>query len=466
VGRPAEKRITEITEIEERTQRRSRRVKQLVRRLDLDGSLGVYISVPFCRAKCTYCNFASGVFAAERMDAYVDRVCAEVGGVRGWADGLGVGVTSPTIASPVGSAIMGHPEIPGVVDTIYFGGGTPSLLSAEQMRRLFAALRAEFAVSAAAEVTLECAPGQLGGETLEEMLRQGMNRVSFGVQSFVDAEAKAVGRLHTREMCLAEIERMRAAGVSDINVDLIAGLPGQTAASWRESVEVALGTGVPHVSVYMLEVDEDSRLGREMLGSGTKYGAGDVASEDEISEWYGAACEWLEADGVRQYEISNFARAGRESRHNVKYWRREPYLGFGLDAHSMLRNGVGGVRWANGDELERYLGFEVRGSRFEVGGGELVQVGARVAEEPEVEEIGREKAFEETMFLGLRMNDGINLEALRVEFGGLVNGAVEALGDAVEAGLVVVEGGRVRLTARGRMASNEVFGRLLVGAAV
>jgi len=448
-------------------------------------SVGVYISVPFCKAKCTYCNFASGVFGTERMDRYVERVCAEIRGIRGWAAELGVEEINPTIASPFGSAIMGHPTVvlPGVVDTIFFGGGTPSLLGAEQMRRLFAALRAEFEVSAGAEITLECAPGQLEDKTFEEMLRQGMNRVSFGVQSFVDAEAKAVGRLHTREMCLAEIARMRAAGLTDINVDLIAGLPGQTAASWRESVEIALETGVPHVSVYMLEVDEDSRLGREILKAGNgeqragdreqgagnmlRYGAADVASEDEIAEWYGAACVWLEAGGVRQYEISNFAREGHPSRHNVKYWRREAYVGFGLDAHSMLRDGAGGVRWANSDDLSRYEvqeGFKVQGSRFE-GKNPLIQFGKGSA--PEVERIGREKAFEEAMFLGLRLNDGVDLEGLRAEFGeDLVSGAMESLGDVEEAGLVVVEGGRVRQTAGGRMASNEVFSRLLVRAVV
>jgi len=423
----------------------------------LSNSVGVYISVPFCKAKCTYCNFASGVFGAERMGRYVERVCAEIAGARAAAKRMQV-------------------ALPGRVDTIFFGGGTPSLLSAEQMRRLFAALRGEFDVAAGAELTLECAPGQLSDETLGEMLRQGMNRVSFGVQSFVDAEAKAVGRLHTREMCLAEIARMRAAGVDDINVDLIVGLPGQTAASWRESVEVALETGVPHVSVYMLEVDEDSRLGREMLGSGTKYGAGNAPSEDETAEWYGAACEWLEAGGVGQYEISNFAREGHRagvsdhrSRHNVKYWRRDAYVGFGLDAHSMLRDGAGGVRWANTCELEEYLenGLAVRGSRFEVGGEELIQIGLRGGAGPEVEKIGREKAFEEAMFLGLRLNDGVNLEALRAEFGEeLMYGAMNSLVDIEEAGLVLRDGSWVRLTARGRMASNEVFSRLLVGAAV
>jgi oxygen-independent coproporphyrinogen-3 oxidase len=248
-------------------------------------------------------------------------------------------------------------------------------------------------------------------------------------------------------MCLGELARMRAAGVEEINVDLIVGLPRQTAASWRESVEVALGSGVPHVSMYMLEVDEDSRLGREMLAHGTRYGAESVASEDETAERYAAACEGLEANGVRQYEISNFARKGHASRHNVKYWRREPYVGFGLDAHSMLRRGEGAVRWGNTDDLGRY---EVQGSRSGVGN-------------PEVEQIGTEKGFEEAMFLGLRMNAGVDLEAIRAEFGAeLMGGAVAALSDVEEAGLVQREGSWLRLTARGRMVSNEVFSRLLV----
>lgn len=412
----------------------------------MSDSVGVYISVPFCRAKCTYCNFASGVFGADRMDRYVERVCAEIGSARMKAKRVSA-------------------ELPGLVDTIFFGGGTPSLLSSGQMQRLFETLRGEFEIAADAEVTLECAPGQLGNATLDEMLRQGMNRVSFGVQSFVDAEAKAVGRLHTREMCLAEIARMRAAGVEDINVDLIVGLPGQTAESWRESVELAVASGVPHVSVYMLEVDEDSRLGREMLADGSRYGAAGAPSDDETAEWYGSACERLEAGGVEQYEISNFARDGSRSRHNVKYWRRESYVGFGLDAHSMLRSGAGALRWANTDDLSSYEvldRFEVLASRS-AGNAGLVQVGRLAGLGVDV--VGREQGFEEAMFLGLRMNIGVDLEALRLEFGEvLMRDAVAALGDVVEAGLVVREGSWVRLTMRGRMASNEVFSRLLVGA--
>jgi len=398
---------------------------------------GVYISVPFCRAKCTYCNFASGVFGAARMDAYIDRVCAEIRGARAeWAARYDAAVAR-------------------TVDTLFFGGGTPSLLSAEQIRRLFAALRGEFELMPTAEITIECAPGQLGDETLEELLRQGMNRVSLGVQSFVDREAATVGRLHTREICLAEIARIRAAGVGNINVDLIVGLPRQTAESWRESVEVAIASGVPHVSVYMLEVDDDSRLGREMLGAGERYGAGSVPSEDETAEGYGAACEWLENAGVRQYEISNFAREGFQSRHNAKYWRREAYLGFGLDAHSMLRSGAGAVRRANTSDLDAYLSGNQ--DTFEL----------LPTAEPEVEVIGREQGFEEALFLGLRMNEGVDLEQLRMEFGQeLVRAALEAMGEVEEAGLVELADGWVRLTQRGRMVSNEVFGRLLVGVAV
>ena len=428
----------------------------------MSDSVGIYVSVPFCRAKCTYCNFASGVFGAERMDAYVERVCAEMRGVRGRVAGF---------VAPGG---FGGVEMPGRVDSVYLGGGTPSLLSAEQVRRLVATLRDEFAVSAEAEITLECAPGQLSEETLQAMLAAGVSRVSFGVQSFIDEEAAAVGRLHARAMCLDEIARVRAAGVGNLNVDLIAGLPRQTQESWRESVEIAIASGVPHVSIYMLEVDEDSRLGREVLkagnrgqgtGNGLKYSAGEVPSEDETAEWYAEACEWLTQAGIRQYEISNFARSGYESRHNIRYWKRGPYLGFGLDAHSMLRSGVCGVRWANGDDLDAYLaeaGNRKQGTGNRIG-EEVLRVIPAGSTRPQLEWIAREQAFEEAMFLGLRMNAGVDLDALRTEFGEeLVAGARAAVVEMEEAGLMVREGSRVQLTRNGQMVSNEVFSRLLV----
>lgn len=398
-------------------------------------SLGVYISIPFCKAKCTFCNFASDVFAPERMQQYVERVCAEIRASRVKAVGLGA-------------------VLPGVVDTIYFGGGTPSLLGAEQMQEIFAALRGEFAVTPDAEITLECAPGQLADATLEELLRQGMNRVSFGVQSYVDRETAAVGRLHTAAQCVAEVARLRSAGVAEMNVDLIAGLPHQTAESWRYSVEQAVASGVPHVSVYMLEVDEDSRLGREVLEGGGRYGAATVPTEDDCADFYEMACGMLEAAGVRQYEISNFAREGHESRHNVKYWRREAYLGLGLDAHSMLHTPTGAVRFANGSGLNAYM---AAGGPFALVGGE--------EEAPDF--LTREEAFEEALFLGLRMNEGVRVEALRAEFrDGLVDGVGASVEELCGAGLLDVEGGVMRLTGRGRMASNEVFSRLLVGEAV
>ncbi len=255
------------------------------------GPVGVYISVPFCKAKCTFCNFASGVFGAERMQQYVDRLCSEIRGAQ-------------VIAAKA------RASLPPAVDTIYFGGGTPSLLSAMQFQQIFQALHGEFDLGGAAEITLECAPGQLSDGTLDELLKQGMNRISFGVQSFVDRESAAVGRLHTEEECEAELARVRAAGVREINVDLIVGLPHQTAESWRYSVERAIASGAPHISVYLLEVDDESRLGREMLEKGSRYSASAVPGEDEAAEWYQWACSALHAAGVHQYEISNFARGG------------------------------------------------------------------------------------------------------------------------------------------------------------
>jgi oxygen-independent coproporphyrinogen-3 oxidase len=382
--------------------------------------LGVYVSIPFCKAKCSFCNFASGVFAAERMDAYVEGVCAEMSQARAWAERMGA-------------------VLPGVVDSVYFGGGTPSLLPPALIARLSAGLREEFEIEGGAETTVECAPGQLSAETLEEFQREGVNRLSFGVQSFVDAECAAVGRLHTGTECRDELRRVAAAGVERVGVDLIVGLPHQTEASWRYTVAQALESGVEHVSVYMLEVDEDSRLGREALAGGLRYGAGSLPDEDRVADWYAAGCEWLEAGGVRQYEISNFARSGGESRHNRKYWERKPYVGFGMDAHSMLRVGNGAVRWANADSMSGYM----------------ERLGAW---ERTVDRVDARASFEESLFLGLRMNEGVDLGSL----GPMVEELVETLDELEGAGLVRRQNGRLRLSYVGRMVSNEVFSRLLL----
>ncbi|HUZ96460.1 MAG TPA: radical SAM family heme chaperone HemW [Edaphobacter sp.] len=398
---------------------------------------GVYISVPFCKAKCTFCNFASGVFAADRMQHYVDRVCDEIGAARD-------------------AAVKSGARLPELVDSIYFGGGTPSLLSAAQFRQMFQRLRGEFELARDAEITLECAPGQLGDETLEELLRLGMNRVSFGVQSFVDRETAAVGRLHTRLECEAEIARVRNAGVKDISIDLIAGLPYQTRESWQYSLEQAIASKVQHISVYMLEVDEESRLGEEVLAKGTRYHASAVPSEDESADWYQMACEQFEAAELGQYEISNFARPGHASRHNLKYWQRLPYIGFGLDAHSMLLTQAGALRFANTSEMDAYMDKPESAFR---------QI-SKSAVEPDFDVIGVERAFEEALFLGLRLNQGVSLRLLRGQFGeAMVQDAMPALLEVREAGLLELETDHVRLTARGRMVSNEVFSRLLVTSA-
>jgi oxygen-independent coproporphyrinogen III oxidase len=402
------------------------------------GPAGIYISVPFCKAKCTFCNFASGVFGADRMQHYVERVCDEIGNARAAAGLLGA-------------------HLPRTVDTLYFGGGTPSLLSAVQFRRIFERLREEVELASDAEITLECAPGQLSDETLTELLRQGMNRISFGVQSFVDKESAAVGRLHTRQQCEQEMARVRAAGVHEINIDLIAGLPHQTADSWSYSVEQAIGSGVPHVSVYMLEVDEESRLGREMLEQGSRYGAATVPAEDDAADWYQQACSAFDAAGLHQYEISNFAREGHRSRHNLKYWQRQPYLGLGLDAHSMLLTDTGAVRFANTSDLHEYLGDA------DAGAPSGLRVFAEKSEAPEVDRIGDAEAFEESLFLGLRLNDGVRFDALRGQFGEtMLHDAMPALLEVRDAGLLELDSDSMRLTAHGRLVSNEVFSRLLL----
>ena len=290
--------------------------------------LGLYISVPFCRTKCSYCNFASDVFSKSAYENYVARLLEDI-------------ASSRKLASELGCALD------DAADSIYFGGGTPSILDAPQLLRIVTALHAQFAVTPDAEITVECAPGTLTPPLIETLLQCGVNRVSLGVQSFVDREAQAVGRLHKRSTVLNDIARLRQAGLRNINIDLIAGLPHQTAESWAFSVSETIVTGVPHVSVYMLEIDDDSRLGRELIAGGARYHAHFVPDDDATADFYQQACEMLASAGIAQYEISNFARTAaqlqnNESRHNLKYWTRQPYLGFGVDAHSMLELPVWG----------------------------------------------------------------------------------------------------------------------------
>jgi putative oxygen-independent coproporphyrinogen III oxidase len=392
--------------------------------------LGLYVSVPFCRTKCTYCNFASDVFSRAVFARYVERVCADV--------------HSTTTGAQAGG-MAGR-----VVDSVYLGGGTPTLLESQQLERIFVTIRQHFRLLPDAEITVECAPGTLGPPVLDALLRCGVNRVSLGVQSFVDQEAASVGRQHKRATVHDDIARLRAAGIPNINIDLIAGLPHQTVESWEFSLGETIGTGAPHASVYMLEVDEDSRLGRELIAGGARYHAHFVPDEELTADLYLAASERLNAAGIKQYEISNFARAGFESRHNLKYWTRQPYLGFGVDAHSMLPSTKTGLeagvealdalRWSSPDQLEAYVAG---------------QAGPRTPVTPQA-------ALEETFFLGLRLNQGVRLHEVAARFGwDAVRAFDEVTAQSVAEGLLERTGDTLRLTARGRLLSNEVFERFL-----
>lgn len=355
---------------------------------------GLYVSIPFCKFKCTYCNFASGVFPRAQLEQYLAALLREMEGVPGCA-----------------------------ADSIYLGGGTPSLLTAAQISMLFDTLRSRFDVTRDAEITIEAAPGTFDASLVQVWGDLGVNRVSLGVQSLVERELRATGRTHRLNTVVDDFECLRSAGITDIGLDLIAGLPHQTAASWETSLDAVVQLAPAHVSVYILEADEDSRLGAEIIAGGGRYSAQDVPGEDTIADLYTRACELLEASGWHQYEISNFAQPGRESRHNRKYWECEPYLGFGVDAHSY----DGRERWGNLEDLDEYIRAESPVAFREAG------------------------TAGERWFLGLRQNAGVRLTDLdRRQFGAEIERMAAD-------GLLEFHEDRVRLTARGRLLSNEVF---------
>jgi oxygen-independent coproporphyrinogen III oxidase len=385
--------------------------------------LGVYVSIPFCRSKCSFCNFASGVFSREKMNGYVARVQQEITGAESLTVSFGA-------------------KFDRQVDSIYLGGGTPTTLAPDQLSGIFKAIHNEFDVQPGAEITVECAPGTLRPEILDSLLESGTNRVSLGTQSFINAEINSVGRLHTAEQTIADIAQLRAAGINNMNVDLIAGLPHQTAASWRASLERLAQSAVPHASVYMLEIDEDSRLGRELIAGGNRYHAHHVPDSDRTADSYLEAIEFLSGAGLPQYEISNFSREGFESQHNMKYWMRQPYLGFGLDAHSMLpsqepSSDVESIRFSNPDDLQEYVAGNWK---------------------PEPTRINSHNAGEETMFLGLRLNRGIDLADTDPT---IVKRFSEEIRELCDLQLLEESENILRLTTRGRLLSNEVFERFV-----
>lgn len=386
--------------------------------------VGVYVQVPFCQSKCSYCNFSTGVFRAEAYAGYVDAVCREIlghdvfygeAGLVGWREG----------------------RKPLAVETIYVGGGTPSLLAPAALARILDAVRGAFA-GAASEVTLEADPETVTLEKAQAWREAGFNRISLGSQSFSDAELRAVGRRHRRDDIYKAAERLSAAGFDNVNFDLIAGLPNQTADSWRGSLDELLGLEPRHVSVYLLELDEGSRLGREALAGGVRYGVPALPEDDEAAAFYDQACERLAARGYDHYEISNWALPGFQSRHNLKYWRRKVYVGFGAGAHSFF----GGERWANAHDPMAYTAA--------IGAGRL-PVEQR-------ERIDADRALEEELFLGLRLLEGIELGKIERRYGVELERRVRPL---VEEGLVEMFEGRLRLAPSRVTVSNEVFVRLL-----
>jgi oxygen-independent coproporphyrinogen-3 oxidase len=396
-----------------------------------DDRLGLYISIPFCRSKCTYCNFASGVYPASDHARYVDRLIEDLSLAGDRAASMRV-------------------KLPRTVDTVYLGGGTPSLLAPELLERLFEAIRKNFDLEIDAEITVECAPGQIADETLEAFPAVGVNRVSLGVQSFIDREAHVSGRLHSRAVVEKDLDRLRRAGISNLSLDLIAGLAGQTLASWEESITVLLNSGIPHASVYMLEVDEDSRLGREMLAGGARYYAELVPTDDSIAQMYIRTLERFGQAGLGQYEISNFCRPGFTSKHNLRYWERRPYLGLGLDASSML--------------LESLPDEQCAEARFALRFTTTSDLSAFLAgsDPAETTWLSPARQYEEAWFLGLRLNRGVDVAALGREFGReAVARAMAVVGRLIKEGLMVLDSESVRLSAQGRLLSNDVFQEFL-----
>jgi len=374
--------------------------------------LGLYVHVPFCEAKCTYCHFAIDPRRpdAARQDRYVAALLAEVS------------------AAP-----------PARADTLYFGGGTPSLLSGDRLARVVGAVRDRFALDADAEVTLEANPKDLDLDGYRGLREIGVDRLSLGVQSLDDTVLREMGRLHGAADAREAVERARRAGFRSTSVDLILGWPGETRERWRKSLEGVAALGPDHVSLYVLEVE-----GKTLLSHRSRRGQLTLPEDDLVADLYRATVERLDALGIRRYEISNFARPGHESRHNAKYWDDAPFLGFGMSAHSYL----GGRRFWNLASYGEYVAaFE--GSRP---GGALA--GERV--------LSPSERRQEALFTGLRRREGVSLEGFRERYG--VEPIEEhgaALRDCFEAGLLEVAAGALRLTDRGLLVSNEVFQRLV-----
>jgi oxygen-independent coproporphyrinogen-3 oxidase len=367
--------------------------------------LGLYLHIPFCSAICNYCNFNRGLFEPGLKDRYVAALEREI-----TASG------------------RGEP-----VDTIFFGGGTPSLLDPAEVARLIAATRAVFDVAPDAEVTLETNPETSTSERMSGFRGAGVNRISFGVQSFRDQELKRLGRIHSADRARAAVHEAREAGFDNVSLDLMMWLPQQSAADWRESVHGLIDVAPEHASLYLLELYPNAPLKEDMARAGWS-----LAPDDDAAEMYLWSMARLDEAGYEQYEISNVSKPGRPSRHNLKYWKDGEWIGFGCGAHS-TRNGA---RWKNVASTEEYI------SRLYAGHSVVA----------ERRELTREAQLEDALFTGLRLSQGLDLDTVGQQYGiDVWDRYADALQPAIEAGLAIRDGPRLRLSRDGMLLANEIL---------
>lgn len=368
---------------------------------------GLYVHIPFCSSRCSYCDFATGLYQRELAEAYVCALVTEIKSSRFYGK---------------------H------VDTIYFGGGTPSLLTPSQLDRLLTTLHDHFAIDPASEVTLEINPGSVNEEKLRDFRSVGINRASFGAQTFDDGELAKLGRSHSAADTLKTFADLRHAGFDNVSFDLIAGLPGQTLAGWQRNIKQALDLRPEHLSFYLLEVHQGTPLAEHI-----RRGIQPEPDDDLAGVMYQWMLEQASESGYEHYEISNLCQPGFHSRHNVKYWTAAPYYGFGCSAHSY--DGQTG-RWSNHRDVLKYV--------------ETIEGGAS----PVVEEqhLSPTEVRAEALFLGMRLMRGIDLRRYRESFGvDLRDEHGEDLERFCKAGLLEFDGDLVRLTRNGALLSNEVF---------
>ncbi len=371
--------------------------------------LGLYVHVPFCASICGYCNFNRGLFDPALKAAYVEAVRLEI---RRAGDGA-------------------------AADTIYFGGGTPSLLEPTEIGAIIQECRAAFEVAPGAEITLEANPETVSRASLLAFREQGVNRISFGVQSFRDEELQRLGRAHSAERARRAVAAARAAGFDNLSLDLMLWLPGQTRAHLEESLDGLLALGPEHASVYLLELYPNAPLRDTMARAGWSQ-----APDDDAADMYLMAMERLEEGGLEQYEISNLAAPGRRCRHNMKYWTDGEWAGFGPGAHSTRHR----VRWNNVCGTSEYT------RRVEA--GEPIVAACRP--------LGTREALEEALFMGLRLSEGVPYEEIGARYGVDVwTTYSERLAPAIDAGLLIRQAGRLRLTRPGMLMANEVMAAFL-----